>query len=181
MSRIVAGLDRIAALVVGLALIVGGLAAIVWRLGYFPGYDGGLVHASWAPTLTGQGWWPWVTAAAGVILGLLALRWLGAHVPGGKIGTVPLPGSNATGRLRVDLSAVAAAAADALAREPGVESASGKAVNDRGRRTIQIVTTVERSADLASIATAADQTCADLAGAVGDGTATRVHVQVARH
>lgn len=180
MSRLTTGLDRLLALLVGLVLIVVGAGAIVWQLGTFSRAPKtltapGLVNA------TTQSWWPWAVGIGGAVLILLALRWLAAHLPGRKVHAAKLAGSDATGKLTVDLTALAAAAGEALADTPGVRSAAGKAVTDRGRRTLELIATIEPSADLAAVAAAADRVGADLHQALAEpAIATRVHLHTAR-
>ncbi len=180
MSRLATGLDRLLVLLVGLVLIVVGAGAILWQLATFSQAPKtltapGLVHA------TTQSWWPWAVGIGGAVLILLSLRWLGAHVPGRKVHDVKLAGSDATGKLTVDLSALAAAAAEALAEAPGVRSATGKAVTDRGRRTLELIATMEPTADLAAVTVAVDRVGADLNQALAEpAIATRVHLHSAR-
>jgi len=179
MSRLATGLDRLAVLLVGLVLIVVGAGAILWQLATFSQAPKsltapGLVHAGT------QSWWPWAVGIGGAVLVLLSLRWLGAHVPGRKVHDAKLAGSDATGKLTVDLSALAAAAAEALAEAPGVRSATGKAVTDRGRRTLELIVTMEPTADLAAVTAAADKVGADLNQALAEpAIATRVHLHTA--
>lgn len=181
MTRSLATLDRLAVLLVGLAAVVVGAAAVLWQLDLSDRVRG-TVTASWLTTATTQGWWPWAVGAAGVLLVLLALRWLLAHVPGRRLTDVRLRGGNKTGRLTADLSALAAAGADSVLATPGVRSASGKAVDDRGRRTLQLTVTLDPTADLAVVVAATDQACRDLGAALGDpDTATRVHLHTARN
>jgi len=107
-----------------------------------------------------------------VVLVLLGLWWLLAHLSRRKLGEARLAGSSPAGKLTADLSALAAAAADAVLDTPGVRSASGKALDDRGRRTLQLTITIDPSADRA---------CRDLAHALSDpDTAARVHLRTAR-
>lgn len=180
MTRSLATLDRLAVLLVGLAAIVVGAAAVVWQLD-LTNRVRGTVTAPWLTGATTQGWWPWASGAAGVVLVLLAGRWLLAHVPGRKLSDVRLRGSNKTGRLTTDLSALAAAGADSLLGTPGIRSASGRAVDDRGRRTLQLTITLDPTANVTTVTTATDQACRDLGAALGDpGTATRVHLHTAR-
>ncbi len=117
MSRLATGLDRLLVLLVGLVLIVVGAGAILWQLATFSQAPKtltapGLVHA------TTQSWWPWAVGIGGAVLILLSLRWLGAHVPGRKVHDFKLAGSDATGKLTVDLSALAAAAPRRWLRPP---------------------------------------------------------------
>jgi len=180
MSRLATGLDRLLVLLVGLVLIVVGAGAILWQLATFSQAPKtltapGLVYA------TTQSWWPWAVGIGGTVLVLLSLRWLGAHVPGRKVHAVKLAGSDATGKLTLDLSALAAAAAEALAEAPGVRSATGKAVTDRGRRTLELIATIEPTADLAAVTGSADRVGADLDRALAEpAIATRVHLHSAR-
>ena len=62
-----------------------------------------------------------------------------------------------------------------------MRSANGKAVTDRGRRTLQLTMTIEPTADLPTITAATDHVCHDLARALGEpDIATQVHLRVAR-
>lgn len=180
MSRLAIGVDRLVALLVGLVLIVVGVGAIVWQLGTFSQAPKTLT-APGLVTATSQSWWAWAVGIGGAVLVLLALRWLVAHVPGRKVRTAKLAGSDATGNLTVDLSALAAAAADALADGPGVRSTTGTAVTDRGRRTLELTATIESTADLAAVTAAADRVGANLDQALGEpAIACRVHLHTAR-
>jgi len=180
MTRLATGLDRLLALLVGLVLIVVGAGAIVWQLGTFSRAPKTLT----APGLlnaTTQSWWPWAVGIGGAVLILLALRWLAAHLPGRKVHAAKLAGSDATGKLTLDLTALAAAAAEALAEAPGVRSTTGKAVTDRGRSTLELIATVEPSADLATLTAAADRVSSDLNQALAEpAIATRVQLHTAR-
>ncbi len=180
MSRTLAGLDRVMVALAGLVLVVGGVAGIVWQLKLWDRASG-TVSARWLPTAAQQWWWPWAVAAIGVVLIVVALRWLAAHFSRSKITSTRLPGSDSSGRLTVDLTALAAAAAASLTDTPGVRSTAGKAVDERGLRTITLTVTVDPSADLPTVTSAAERVCAELATVLPDRSlATRVHLRTAR-
>jgi len=71
--------------------------------------------------------------------------------------------------------------ADAVLDTPGVRSAHGTPLDDRGRRTLQLTVTVDPTADLPTVIAGTDHLCHALTHALGDpGTAARVHLRTAR-
>lgn len=179
MSRTVIAFDRAATLAVALALIASGAGAIAWWLD----------AVSWLPPAIdmsaitgarGEPWWPWVTGALGVVLVLLGLRWMLAHLPNRGVGSLTLAGSDAQGMLRAAATPVAQAAAEALAGTPGVRSSSGTILRERGQLVARLRATVEESADLASVAAAADRVAAELGAVLGrDDLTCQVRLRVA--
>jgi hypothetical protein len=105
--------DRLVVLVVGIALLALGLLAIDWRTGTVWNLDPRLDLAGLRRAVD-SGWWPWIAALVGVLLVLLALRWVLALLPGRGPGHVRLPGSDQRGTLELDLRAVASVAATRL-------------------------------------------------------------------
>jgi len=184
MGRAVLGFNRLAALVVGLVLIVVGLAAAAWATD--------LLTKVWAAapsklsltpvtdtfTMT---WWPWAAGIAGAVLILLALWWLLAHLPRRGVGDLSLSGSGKAGRLTVDPAGAASTAADVLAETPGVRSASSRVLRDRGQLVVAVRATVEPTADLRAVVKATDDVAADLAQVLGrDDARARIQLAVAR-
>ena len=184
MSRSVLRFDRLAALVLGLVLVAAGAAAAAWGLGQLTRVWAGApqsLSTAGAGDVCGQSWWPGAAAAAAVLLALLGLWWLLAHVPRRSTGPLRLAGSDRSGALAVDGSSAAAVAADVLTETPGVRSASGRVVSDRGQLVAEIDVTAEPDADLAEVAAAVDATGAQLAQVIGrDDLRGRVTVHVAR-
>lgn len=179
MSRTLTTIDRVLVLLLALVLLAGGVGAALWHSGRITALRG-TITASWLSTAAAASWWPWAVGAAGVVLVILALRWIAAHISGSRVRDVRLPGSTTTGRLTVDLGALASAAATSVQDTPGVRSATGKALDDRGRRTLALTLTIDPHADLATVTAATDRACRDLGTALGDpATATRVHLRTA--
>ncbi|WP_432574307.1 hypothetical protein [Kineococcus sp. SYSU DK005] len=184
MSRSVLALDRLVALVVGLVLIALGLAAAAW----YPGWLARLWPAAprelqlrTATDAFAASWWGWAAGAAGVVLVLLALWWLLAHLPRRGVGTLPLPGSARGARLLIDPDGPVDTAADVLAGTPGVRSARGRVLRDRGRLVVDVRATVEPDADLAEVVAAADAVTGDLRHVLGrEDARARVRLSVAR-
>lgn len=179
MSRAVVAVDRLVLGLVGLLLLAAGTAAAAWQTGVFGGSARsvavGVPGAGQAP---GQAWWPWALAVAGILLVALGVRWLVAHLPRGA-GRTTLPGTVPTGHLTLDLQPVAAAAATELATFPGVRSAHGRAVEDRGRVVVRVIATVEPDASLVAVGAAADEITRHVRLAVGPDLPVRVHVRSA--
>ena len=164
MTRWTIALDRIVAFLVGVILIVVGAGALLWHTGLIPGFPEVLT----APALTeapSTWWWHWAVAAAGVACTAVALRWLAAHRPAGKATPLQLHDSDTPGTVSIDPSAIAAAAADVLRQHPAVRNATGKAVTDRGARTIDVNVTAAHPGDLDALITALDDTCTNIARA----------------
>lgn len=180
MSRALTGLNRFAAVVLGLILLVGGVALVVWYTGHLPRVPHAL-HANTASTLVGYSWWDWAEGAAGVILILLGLRWLAAHVPSRTSSSVRLAQSDDGGALDVDLRTVANQAATAMSQTAGVSGARGKVGVDRGDATLEVIATIDVDADLAPIIAAAGRTVGQVAHVLGSDTpVTRVRLKVDR-
>lgn len=183
-KRSVLGVDRLAALVAGLVLLALGVALVAW--------SGGWLTSLWpqAPDeLTLQTatdafatpWWPAASLAAGLVLGLLALWWLLAHRPHRGTGPVRLQGSSGSGDLLLDGSAAVATAADVLVDAPGVRSARGRLVRDRGALVAEVRAVVEPAADLERVVAGAEEALTDLAAVLGrPDIRGRVRLAVAR-
>ncbi|WP_193043825.1 Asp23/Gls24 family envelope stress response protein [Mycolicibacterium baixiangningiae] len=181
MTRLASTWDRFAALVFGLAAIVLGAGMLMWATDWIPGTPE-YVTAPGLVTAAGTAWWPWAVGAVGIVLILLALRWLLIHTPKARVKAVPLTSGQAGGRVSADLGAVAHAAAQILEQHPGVESAKGKAVIDRGVRTVDLTVTARSPLDLDALLDPIDTVCAQTAGVVGDpGIATRTTVRIDHH
>ena len=178
MTRTATLVDRIAALILGLVLLVVGVAMILWTTHLI---DGTPVYLT-APglmTAADTAWWPWAVTAAGILLVLLGLRWLVAHRPARRAGDLTLADSNLSeGCLSADLGSLADAAAAELRGRPAVKAASGKAVIDRGKPSIHLDVTAAGTDTLAHAAHAADEVAATAVGMLGDAIAiqTRLHV-----
>jgi len=180
MSRGVLAWNRLATLLIGLLLIALGLAGILWWLDVPEGWPQRL-QTDPALALTDDPWWPWALGGAGILLILLALRWLLAHIPDRAVSSLKLPGSSAEGRLEAKVRPIAAAAAESFASTPGVRSARGTIQCDRGQIVAKLRATIEQQADLATIAAAADRVSAELRQVTRrDDLVCQVNLAVAR-
>ena len=151
MTRGVRAVNRLVALVVGLALVVVGVAAVMWWTGTLedvwaaaPGaLDPGRIEE-----VTGTGWFGATATAVGVVLGLLALWWLAAHLRTPREGTLTLSGSDASGRLTLDPGALASHVAQEARRLPGVVGSRSVVDRDGGRHVLVSTVQVNPEADL---------------------------------
>ncbi len=164
--------DRVLVVLVGLSLVLGGAAFGVWFLadeGWLPSTveAPGELSTAALRSAAETDWWPWALGIAGVVLTLLGLRWLAAHLPDRGVGRLRMRGSGAEGRLEVDAGSVASAAAESLGRVPGVRSARGRVLRQRGQLVATIRVTIERGTDLEQLARACDRASTDLATALG--------------
>jgi len=176
MTRTAVTFDRLAAGVAGLALVAFGVALVVWNTTWVPNLPSAVALPGLRAATT-TGWWPFALAGAGVVLVVLALRWLSAHSPAAKVKSLPLRTED-TGSITVDLGEVADAAARALELSLDVESASGKAVIDRGTRTVDLTVTTSASPRPDRLIPAIDAVCTQIAGVLSDpsvATRTTVH------
>ena len=179
MTRTASTLDRIAAALIGLLVIAVGAGALIWNTTLSSGFPDRITAAP-LMSATSQPWWPWAVAGAGVLLVIIGVRWLLTHTPAAKTKPLPLHDADDRGTITVDLTAVVDAAAYALAQRPDVRSAKGKAVIDRGTRTLDLTVSVAAEENLSELTDAIDAVCADLARATGDPTlATRTTVRIA--
>lgn len=179
MSRSTIALDRAALLVVAIIFIAAGAGAIAWWLDLFTWLPASLDLVP-VQDVTAQGGWPWAIGVAGVIAVVAGLRWLIAHLPNRGTGDMTLPRSGPTGKLRAAPNSVAQAAGHALAAAPGVRSATGKVVRERGQLVAHLKATIEAGADLRAVAAAADQVAADLGAVLGrDDLHCQVDLKVA--
>jgi len=178
MTRLSTAADRIAALIVGVTLVALGAGALLWRTDLVPG----IPHLITAPALVNAldtWWWRWAVAGAGLLCVAVALRWLLTHRPARKAAPILLHDDGDPGTVIIDPAAVAAAAAEALNQHPGVYSAKGKAVTDRGIRTIELAVTTAHPEELSTIIRAIDDTCANIAECIGDSPlATRATLHI---
>ncbi len=172
MTRAAVAFDRVVTLLAGFGLVALGLATVAWVRGDL---GAGRALATPLANWTSASWWPWAVGGAGIVLILLALRWLAAHRWSPKAARVDLAG-DATAT--ADATSVASAAADVLSADPAVTKASGSATLQRGRPTVTLTARVPARAGLSAAIGAADDAARTAAGMLGDSVAIRTVLRV---
>ncbi|UCN14517.1 hypothetical protein LFM56_16910 [Cellulomonas iranensis] len=151
MTRRVRGLDRAVALLLGVVLLVVGVAAVLWWTGtlarLWPGAPTALEPAR-AADVTGASWFGAAATASGVVLGALVLWWLLAHLGTPRVRELSLAGSDASGRLVLDVAPLAAQVAAQARRVPGVLGARAVVDHEGGRHVLVSTLRVDPEADL---------------------------------
>lgn len=181
MSRRLLLLDRLACAVLGLALLGGGLLLVDWRFELVSSAYAAELSTSSATDVLDSSWWPWAFAVGGVLLGLVGLAWLTAHLRRSVAGPLRLPGSGPTGRLSVDLGAVADSVAAQYSDLAPVTGAHGRVRSRGSRHVVEVTAHVAPRADVATLTRAAATCTSDLAGALpGEDVACRVLLDAAR-
>lgn len=183
MSRSVLALDRVVVLLLGLVLVVGGVAAVGWQTG--------LLADAWpdvpdevqvdTTTLTDAPAFAWLAGAVGAALVILGTWWLLAHLPRRSVGPLRLPAGEQPGRLVVEPGPAVTTAADVLSEDPTIRSARGAVVTDRGMQVVRLRATVNPDVDLHAAVGACDRVLADLARVLpADQLRSRVELSVLR-
>jgi hypothetical protein len=184
MRRSVLGLDRVMATLLGVILLIFGIAMAAWYNGnlrrLWPQFPEELSTAA-ASDIVNTTWWPWAAGGVGALAVLLGLWWLIAHLPRRSISSLVLPGSGRSGRLVVDPASPADTAAEVLTDTPGIRTAHSKVRRDRGQLVVALTATMDPRADLSEIVTAADAVATDLQAVLGrDDARARILLSVAR-
>ena len=86
-------------------------------------------------------WWRWAVAGAGLLCVAVALRWLVAHRPTRKAAPILTARTRRPRHRHFDPAAVATAAAEPCNATRRCVRAKGKAIADRGTRTIELAVT----------------------------------------
>ncbi|KQY22124.1 hypothetical protein ASD16_15935 [Cellulomonas sp. Root485] len=183
MRRSVLAFDRVLVVLLGLVLIVLGVAAVGWQAGF--------LGSVWADvpdeisvdstTVTEASSFAVVAGVVGAALIVVGLCWLVAHLPRRSVGSLRLPSGEQPGRLVVDPGPAVATAAEVLADDPLVRSARGAVLADRGENVVRLRATVDPDADLGEVVAACDRVLADLAHVLpADQLRSRVELSVLR-
>ncbi|MDV6277677.1 hypothetical protein R3Q06_29730 [Rhodococcus erythropolis] len=188
MTRTATVIDRVATCIAGLLALALGVAAILWNLDVIKDLPA-RIDIPWAEDLGDRSWWPWVVGVGGALLVLLALRWLISHVPLRRVKEITVQGSNSHNSITADLGAVAEGASAALDDLDEVSRVRGKALVDRGVRTIDVRVTLRRSVvsgseTLPELVSRVANTGDQIRAVVGDpsvATRTRIAVESAKH
>jgi hypothetical protein len=183
MKRSVLAVDRVLLLLLGVVLVVAGVAAVGWQIGFltevWPSAPDRLAVDT--GSVTGASSYPLLLALAGVLLVGLGLWWLLAHLPRRSVGPLRLPAGDRAGRLTVDPGPAVAVAAEVLAEAPDVRSARGSVLRDRGELVVRLRTTVDPAADLPAVVVACDRVLEDLAQVLPtERLRSRVEISVLR-
>lgn len=170
MSPRTRAIDRLLTALVGLLLVAGGLLVVEWRYHLLLGLGRRLDLTQVDDVLRSQ-WWPWVFAVAGVVVGLIGLRWLLAHVgtPSGVV--VRTVNDDARGSSRLDLSSLAAASAARFAELAPVVSSGGSYRRIEGHHVVEVRAAVDDRTNARLLAEAVSSVDADLRAAFNDGAA----------
>jgi hypothetical protein len=179
-TRGVAAVDRVLALLLGLTLVALGAGAFAWQRDLLPGATEE-TRLGPARDLAEQSWWPWALGGGALVLVLLALWWLAAHLRRGRVRAIRLAGSDGSGVLRLQVGPVVEAAGRQLGRRLGVTSVRTSVTRERGAPVAELVVTTEHGADLSRVTADVRHTCRELATALdGEPLTVRVLLHAAR-
>ena len=174
MTRRLRALDRALTALVGLLLLAAALLTLAWTRGWTLGGTLHLPHDVHTGPVTDTlraGWWPWTFAIVTVVLGLLALRWLLAHVPTPSRRALRTVNADDAGATRLDLTALAEATGSRFADLAPVVAARGSYRQVRGEHVVEVRAAVDDRTSSRLVAEAVRTIDAELQAAFEDGHA----------
>jgi len=183
MRRSILAFDRVIILLLGLVLIVLGVAAVGWQAGFLGSVWSDVPDEITVDSMqvTEGSSFAVVAGVVGAALVVVGLWWLLAHLPRRSVGSLRLPSGTQPGRLIVEPGPAVATAAEVLADDPLIRSARGAVLADRGERVVRLRVTVDPDADLGTVVAACDGVLADLAHVLpADQLRSRVELSVLR-
>lgn len=147
--------NRFALLVFGALVLIAGLAGLAMSVGLFgKSYSHHALFHNFVSNYIGdQGTWFWpATAALGVVVALLCLRWiLTLLVSTDRSGDLDMPGRRRTGATVVKSSALTRAVTTEIETYRGVASAKARTVGDSSAPRLVVEVTALRGADIAEL------------------------------
>ena len=150
-----------------MVLVVVGVGALIWHAGLFTGLPQwitvpGLVDAmdTW--------WWRWAIAGVGLLCVGLALRWLVAHRPMGKVAPIRLYEAGDVGTHHHRPGRGGHRGRRHPATTPGGAYRQGQGHHRPRHRTIELAVTAAHPDELAAVTTAIDDACEHIAHAAGN-------------
>jgi hypothetical protein len=183
MRRSILAFDRVLLLILGLVLLVLGVAAVGWQVGFLSDVWPDVPSSVNVDTgrVTGAPNYAVLAGVVGVALVVIGLWWLLAHLPRRSVGSLRLPAGEQSGRLVVDPGPAVATAAEVLADDPLIRSARGAVLADRGELVVRLRATVDPDSDLDAVVSACDRVLADLAHVLpAEQLRSRVELSVLR-
>lgn len=168
-----AAVGRALTALLGFGLLVGGGSIVLWWMNV-PLARQLYAHAdrNWYRTAAEQSWWAWALAVVAVGATLAGLLLLAANLRPNRLGSIEFPTSPAesatAGTASVSAGALANAIATHLGNHPLIESATGRAVYDRGLRTLRITLHATPDVPLDHLRRLAAEAVSDIAAATDD-------------
>ena len=148
-TRKVDGVNRVVLLILALVLVAAGVIALLVGFNlFFLAPDSAVLPGSATSWVAQQPWFWWVLAAVGLVLALLALRWLIAQLTTDGVGSLDVThGSGQGGRTTVRSSGVTEAVEDDAESILGVERASARMAGHEAHR-LELTVTLSSDADI---------------------------------
>jgi hypothetical protein len=165
-------IDRAVTLLVAILLVALGLLMVDWHYRWVFGTYPTELSAGPVRDVVTAGWFPWVLAAAGIVLGFLGVVWLLAHLRRRGPSTLRLRTSDETGRVQADLRSIADTSGGRLENMAALTGVTGTVVTIRSRPVILLRGRIDPVASTASITDAAETCTRDLAAAFPDQAIT---------
>lgn len=181
MNRIVAGIDRLLVLLVGLVLVLGGAFALAYHFGVPFAHDW-MRHMDrlWYYTAPDQNWWPYALGIVAVLAAFSGVALLSTNLSRRRTDETVLD-DNTLGTLTFEPSALAGVIAGSLAGTQGVRDAKARARNERGTPTISVTLIAEPGTDIHDLTALAERTSRQLDESIGEvALAIRYFVQYER-
>ena len=147
--------NRFALLVFGLVVLLAGLAGLAMSVGLFgTSYSHHALFDNFISTYIGdQGQWLWPAAAAvGVVVALLALRWVLTLVTStDRSGDLHVSGDRRAGRTTMKSSALTRAVTAEIETYRGVAAAKARTVGDAGAARLVVEVTALRGTNIGEL------------------------------
>lgn len=180
MKRATAAVDRILVVLLGLALVLSGSFALCW---YFDVPFATARLSTFDREIFGdipdQQWWAAALAGTAAVSTLFALALLIGNLSPRRTGTVQIASDDSLA-IRVDPNALARGIAADLAAFPGVDTARGRAIDDRGTATLAITVQTSAHIDIDAFTRHVERRAEFVAESMeGGAVALRVQVHVA--